>query len=713
MFDKINNGIINDSKILPIIWKDRLIHKHLSKKSIYSRFIENADENDEWFDQLIGGMDRYITKIIITSNFDHFITIFNLIVDRYRESDGMPIFCCLIESKFQRFDLFFKYVTLYQPNKIHQFDLLVNILDLNTNEEDYETNKYQTNKRDYSEHVRLIKHYSDIDLFINNLLLEGYQFHSNREIGRLHRINFVTINILICCTAKSQNQLEELNNMLIQQFDMVNPMKNDYLIGTLHIYNYLIDPSDVQLEQSYETHTISEKCLSYELIKKTYRLDQSDMERINNMIKWFEVIGVTYGIKWDDIAHWYILNKFCPTDLNVDCILVYQADHKISEMKNILHEIDYVIKQNTSIKTERIVMKGERFAIGTQKVMMYYMILYQYYGSYKPWVNVRKFQTNGLWNSDDYYQIDKEYWMDHRVQITEHIMFFSDICLTQIKSNNMDKKEKKIVLIIGNLIPNSIKSYAVNKFIDHRIICYDSPYQVGDESPHMISHCIFWRTGYVPNINLNDSTKIINLLYLSDFCNGDKEVFEKYENLYIVKDIMLVDGLDFPKEGSDVKIIDWYHDYVDISIQQNHLANNLANNLTHNIDLLIIEPIELLAKDLANHLANIVICSADDENLYENVSNSKMVLTNDPKIALMCMSVQSLVLCVANIWDCGYLQPNYTYYPLTNGVIGIAEQIMIIYNKLEKEQMNRMLYTAYWISTKYTWHNLLSNILSN
>ena len=103
---------------------------------------------------------------------------------------------------------------------------------------------------------------------------------------------------------------------------------------------------------------------------------------------------------------------------------------------------------------ENIYMCSDILAIGTTKIMHYYMTMYEYYGSYRFKEHNRNVSNNGIISPEQYRDMPPEMTLRSDVQLFEHIHRFTDLVISRVKPYILNKlmpdeivKKKNIILV--------------------------------------------------------------------------------------------------------------------------------------------------------------------------------------------------------------------------------------------------------------------------
>lgn len=283
------------------------------------------------------------------------------------------------------------------------FTNMISVLDSMNVIEDKFVNKVDITKNNI---VKInIQCYTSIDDVIETLIIDDVKFYTRRQYTKMEKDRFkhVELKILDMTSERSKDKF-------IKQLKEMDPLENDTVIDDINEVNFSRLP-----------------------------LSTNDEEIITEILKYFNTISDSYT--YDMLYKLYVLDMYQSL---YDYSSRFDSINNINNTKNIIvvrledvnineEELIEAFKELSHTSTELIYMCGKGFAIGTERVMLYYMTLFRYIGSYKPWKNVRVFNYNGLYSSDIYYNSDRNNYTKHEVQLNEHILHFTDIIVTQIK----------------------------------------------------------------------------------------------------------------------------------------------------------------------------------------------------------------------------------------------------------------------------------------
>jgi hypothetical protein len=320
---------------------------------------------------------------------------------KYLEIENNDTFDLVIHSKsLDNINKRYTRIHSYVDGTINGFTEMISILDSMSKCEVYYTENINEK---YSDNVININSYISIEDVIDSMIIDNIQFYTRRQYMKMEKDRFKHINITLLDMTHKKSQtkfLETLNNM--------DPLENDTLIENIEIID--ID---------------------------SFILNTKDEEIISEIMKYFNNTNQTYT--YDVLHKLYTLDmyqsmydyskRFQGMLDNNKRVFIVRFDDVTVDVKSLLDVFSDISHQENEI----IYMCDTSLAIGTERVMLYYMMLFRFIGTYKPWNNVRVFNSNGIYDSDEYYSIDRNNYITHAVQLTEHILHFSDIIVTRIK----------------------------------------------------------------------------------------------------------------------------------------------------------------------------------------------------------------------------------------------------------------------------------------
>ncbi|VBB18584.1 hypothetical protein YASMINEVIRUS_1047 [Yasminevirus sp. GU-2018] len=334
---------------------------------------------------------------------------------------------------------------------------------------------------------------SNVSDFCSDVQLLGYDFHSHREMMYLVRNTFPKINIRVVINVASnlstlssdeKQERDVLTSRLLRSvcrtISNINPIDNNFSVRELTFDVLYREESDIKNLRSLclQTDTYDRKFAGKVNINYHDLIDDEDDLEIERFTSYINDInpdlpkGVS-SLSTRSIVWWYMLYKYQNrvnfNAFNSDILILLNADqvhHLITDNKitdgvdesdvqaqndltiDVINSIDCAVKDQHADR-ESISILDDAVAIGTKRVMLYYMLLYSYIGAYKPWLNVRRFTTNGVCNSDEYYKTPKHFYTDPLVQMTEHILHFSDVvttnirCVDRVSKNSLSNNQQK------------------------------------------------------------------------------------------------------------------------------------------------------------------------------------------------------------------------------------------------------------------------------
>lgn len=531
-------------KFLPIIFNrtdSNNIRNTLHENSIYS--IIYSDINQDILHELTSGLYIYINKIFIVTCPTDLGRIFECLIElSHKLKDITNIRIFYIDSKK---DIFPQFINIlrerilsrndkgnYKINKL--IEILSEILSERLSDNIFKLTNGKVFKGLSMKYFidNMIYESDNIQDFINDVSILGWSFYSKREICRLERIHYKKINIQIISPCEININLNK-----------ADPTRNDYIITS-------INTDIINTDQ-----------------------DNEDMNKLTKYLRNINDNRYTPSIK--TIKYWHYLDSYQDTfdffNDKTDIIILF----KETANTNIDYEtiLNNIVRKD---KIEHIYMYEDIFAIGTKRIMLYYMLLYRYLGQYKPWLNPRKSLSN------DYYNINKRFYIDPKIQLTEHIMHFSDVVLTEITRLDLDSislnltskvaNKDKLLIITQTAIPR-IFYESVNRNIE--VI---SPEDYIDQENRDI---IFWKCIINKDINKNRCMVFVEDTFYMETCESD---FYKCMNKIIVIDTDNNITIHAQAQEKDNIInIDYYH--FDEASEEKLLGDNKQEK---NIDVLII-----------------------------------------------------------------------------------------------------------------------------
>lgn len=309
-------------------------------------------------------------------------------------------------------------------------------------------------KNDFPEdHIALIKSDDNIDtdsvddenefMDINDLLLkyshDEFIYYSNRELNNiLNNIDtYKKINLNLVFTGDNHDKI----NMIIKY------LKNHKIYDD----KYVISPETIGIGFDDKITDIVDTYIKMDSIKIDSIKNNSSIDQIYQT-KLYDLID-----KKKYINHWQALDilvsdikdKDDDTKNKLICI-IDTNDFDLeshSHLNNILSSISKIIEE---VKHEECIsLYKDIYAIGTCRVMKYYMLMYRYYGSYIFKNNVRNLDENNIviFSRNEYDDLSSKYSLRSDCQLFEHMYEFSDLILTRMYDFKLKHNNKKVVLV--------------------------------------------------------------------------------------------------------------------------------------------------------------------------------------------------------------------------------------------------------------------------
>lgn len=203
----------------------------------------------------------------------------------------------------------------------------------------------------------------------------------------------------------------------------------------------------------------------------------------------------------------------------IDIAQLDQKCTQISVSDQILEMMEYVDR-------EIIYMHNDVMALGTTKIMSYYMTLYKYYGSYRFKEHTRDVVDCGILTKEQYFETSPKMGLKSELQLFEHIYRFTDLVMTRVQPFVLNQsmpeiiKRKSTILItyygiyeqftyvesIMRKLGYDVYDFPFNKTINEKGAdgCVASMCQMIDD--HNPSICLWWTL----NIDPSDFYKIVS-----------------------------------------------------------------------------------------------------------------------------------------------------------------------------------------------------------
>jgi hypothetical protein len=451
---------------LHLLTYDKEISKTLSKSNIYyvshDAIFQKNDANDiaNELDKYVIGLKKNLTKFLhkmtLTDDYNIYKTLYALILEKI--SDDSKHNDDNDNNIVKKMDTYPSVYFIGDKNRATQMKNILSkniYFEINGNAQKYSKilnfldENYTDEEQEYSNIIKILAHfdnnakakaldmiysYQDIDEFLIDSKLLGYQFYSKREISRLKKINYkiISLNIVLCCVDKHEDidLVSHKVKSFITDVNDINPVSNDFIISTIKVQvlygesKYKIDLSKYKFNKNVTIEYIDIH-------------DDDDDDEIEKFILYLKSINQNIYIpNLITVRYIYLLYKYQASidyaTYHTNIMILMNIDN-INKTYNICNiGLTNMLNKIIMNKNEKIFIHNDDIAIGTRKIMLYYMLMYAYYGKYKPWDNVRNFITNGMVSSEEYYKIDKYYYLLPKVQLSEHILHFSDILMSDI-----------------------------------------------------------------------------------------------------------------------------------------------------------------------------------------------------------------------------------------------------------------------------------------
>jgi hypothetical protein len=138
---------------------------------------------------------------------------------------------------------------------------------------------------------------------------------------------------------------------------------------------------------------------------------------------------------------------------NIQITMVLDVS-QIDPLCGYINVKDQILDILDHLDQENIYMCSDVLAIGTTKIMHYYMTMYGYYGSYRFKEHIRDVSDNGIMSPEQYRDMPPEMTLRSDVQLFEHIHRFTDLVISRVKPYILNKlmpdeivKKKNIILV--------------------------------------------------------------------------------------------------------------------------------------------------------------------------------------------------------------------------------------------------------------------------
>lgn len=708
-------------KILPFVFNNNEISNSLLQHSIFNKIIDinilDTGKITEFILGLDNGLYIYCDKMIIFTDIRELKFIFYHMVKINKIGDlSKRLLLCLIDKTEQEITQFI--------NKINSSD-----------------NNDTTNQIDYTfirQYTDIIKSFVSVDDMIMDMKINGYNFHTNRDISRLNKIkyNYINLTILLNNVNIESIKNKSINDFIVHinnQLNLINPVKNDFLVGNVQFAILISEKLSDDTLSEIKAYINTIKLLSnYSMVTKSITIQSlSDMDIADINMMYIALKNRQNSYLEKNTCYMKTLFNLYKYQLdissnNIDSnyILIYNFCEHPKQTFDIYYKINLSNEFNNAIKsqTEQYIAicndANSLFILGTKKIILFYMLLYQYYGFYKPWENLRKLQS--------YYKYDKSQYLNYNIQMTEHLMHFTDVLLSTIEKitipDIIPTKTSQSIVIIGINIP---KSFLISQYDDIHTI-----YQIYDDNENKLYEaytkiqnivCIcFWN--YIPSdnflnkfdvkkiyINYRSYLDIYNVSKVNDYeiaklLNTNKMIVieDKTTDFIFDRDIIDVDILD---SLNIIKMIPLYHEYIDSRIGAKYYEKEdiltdiivLVSDISNSEYKSIVDIINKSDIYMTNSIDVINYISITD-SLVNSIKRSKFIVTDNPIICLIAMCYRTAVIFYSN-------NKNNIYFNLEKTEKNIIRQIKVVI----MQGIDMMLDEAYYFAHNHTWNNFFIN----
>lgn len=123
---------------------------------------------------------------------------------------------------------------------------------------------------------------------------------------------------------------------------------------------------------------------------------------------------------------------------------------KLIDMSDEIYRIIYRLEES-DYQYDTIFMHSDIAAVGSCRVMNYYMSLYGMYGMYQFKAHLKNFTNDGIYTHDEYTALSPKFGLRSDAQLFEHIHFYTNLIITQVgpigKDSRINRKQKHLILV--------------------------------------------------------------------------------------------------------------------------------------------------------------------------------------------------------------------------------------------------------------------------
>lgn len=276
-----------------------------------------------------------------------------------------------------------------------------------------------------------IEIYQEVNEPVFKIKEDYISLYTNREINNLdHLKNAKSVNLDIILTGKI-----DYNTSLSNLKKIVNKIKNNKIYSGFLIEN-------VRTIYCGEKKELLLKVLDI----NTFIQIEEDNDKLYGTIKNTNLYNLINKSKYYHVwrGYYQVFSKMTDYGNLIMCLDISSIDPKCDNI-DLYDTIEKIL--NDSKDTESIALYKDVLAIGTQKVMRYYMTHYENYGRYDFRKEIRDC-NDAIIKKETYDIMDEKMRLRADAQLFEHIYHFGDLVMTKIYAIDKCRIKKKRLIIV-------------------------------------------------------------------------------------------------------------------------------------------------------------------------------------------------------------------------------------------------------------------------
>jgi hypothetical protein len=396
-------------------------------------------DNGEMYDSIKNGIFKYCDKFFITSSVD---IVYKILQDFpkyhiiYIDFIKSPIESHLVDTTF----------TFITPNKKFPFN---------------------------------VETYQNVNEPVYRYISEGILYLSAKEIETITKNNTIDTAIKIDLTIVLAGKVDltvSISNLkkILDSIHHNRILSEKYVLDTIDTI-YCGDNRDLLKNTLFLDKIIDfldEKNTQHDILTHIKFTNMYDLvDRTKYLHYWRGLYGVLNNLQYPPTSKQ--INKKLIMILNISNL--DQSCNRIDIKNQIIDIIEYPDHENIYIYSDIL-------AIGTVKIMHYYMTLYNHYGSYQFKEHIRDVSDNGILTQYQYTEMPIEVSLRSDIQLLEHIYRFSDLVMTRIRPYilntimpiNLEKRKSLILVTYYGIYEQFIYVESIFRKLGYEV--HDFPY---------------------------------------------------------------------------------------------------------------------------------------------------------------------------------------------------------------------------------------------